>query len=120
DTFKPNSDCWSMLDQVAADHVLSRKELNGMLRDTLEVGRASDITRLASVVFDDAAMVQFAALMKDPQKWLSGRQKPKPGTDTELFTIALSRLARSDDRIQAAQRVQDQWAHAVPKADMEW
>ncbi|WP_417251769.1 transglycosylase SLT domain-containing protein [Castellaniella sp.] len=120
DTFKPNSDCWSMLDQVAADHVLSRKELNGMLRDTLEVGRASDITRLASVVFDDAAMVQFAALMKDPQKWLSGRQKPKSGTDTELFTIALSRLARSDDRVQAAQRVQDQWAHAVPKADMEW
>ncbi|HET8596997.1 MAG TPA: transglycosylase SLT domain-containing protein [Castellaniella sp.] len=120
DVFKPNADCWSLLDQVAADHVLSRKELNGLLRDTLEAGRASDITRLASVVFDDAAMVQFAALMKDPRKWLESRAKPRSGTDFELLAIALARLARSDDRAEAAGYIQDHWAKTLPKADMQW
>lgn len=120
DAFKPNSDCWELLDQVAADHVLSRKELNGLLRDTMEAGKTADINRLASVVFDDAAMVQFAALMKDPRKWLGSRSKPRSTTEFELTTLALARLARSDDRPEAARYVQDQWAAVMPKADMQW
>ncbi|MGB6243245.1 MAG: transglycosylase SLT domain-containing protein [Castellaniella sp.] len=120
DVFKPNADCWELLDQAAADHVLSRKEWNGLLRDTMESGRAGDITRLASVVFDDAAMVQFAALMKDPRKWLAARSKPRSTTDLELTSIALSRLARSDDRVEAARYVQEHWAGVMPKADMQW
>lgn len=120
EVFKPNSDCWGMLDQVNADHVLSRKELNGLLRDTLESGKASDINRMASVVFDDSAMVQFAALMKNPRKWLEARPQPKAGVDVELVTAALARLARSDDRAEAAQYVQSQWASRVPKADIQW
>nr|WP_323018391.1 transglycosylase SLT domain-containing protein [Castellaniella sp.] len=120
DVFKPNADCWELLDQAAADHVLSRKEWNGLLRDTMESGKAADINRLASVAFDDAAMVQFAALMKDPRKWLAARAKPRSTTDFELTAIALSRLARSDDRAEAAQYIQAQWAAVMPKADLQW
>ncbi|WP_416232912.1 transglycosylase SLT domain-containing protein [Castellaniella sp.] len=120
DVFKPNSDCWELLDQAAADHVLSRKEWNGLLRDIMESSKTADINRLASVVFDDAAMVQFAALMKDPRKWLASRSKPRSTTDFELTALALSRLSRSDDRPEAAQYVQEHWAAIMPKADMQW
>ncbi|WP_323012095.1 transglycosylase SLT domain-containing protein [Castellaniella sp.] len=120
DAFAPNPDCWGLLDQAANDHVLSRNELNALLRNTMESGRANEINRMAAVVFDDDAMVQFAALMKNPRKWLESRSQPRPGTDTELAAIALSRLARSDDRLEAAKYVQDQWAARMPKADMEW
>ncbi len=120
DVFKPNTDCWSLLDQVNTDHVLSRKELNGLLRDTLESGKAGDISRMASVVFDDAAMVQFAALMKNPRKWLESRPQPHSATDFELDTVALSRLARSDDRLDAARYIQDRWARWMPKSDLQW
>lgn len=120
DVFKPNADCWSLLDQAEADHVLSRHELNTLLRNTMEPNRTADINRMASVVFDGAAMVQFSALMKNPRKWLESRPKPRPGTDTELAAIALSRLARSDDRAEAAAYVQAHWAAHMPKADMEW
>ncbi|MFT0533666.1 transglycosylase SLT domain-containing protein [Castellaniella hirudinis] len=120
DVFEPNADCWGLLDQVAADHVLSRNELNTLLRNILESGRSGDINRMAAVVFDEAAMVQFAALMKNPRQWLDARKALRPGTETELAAIALSRLARSDDRIEAAQYAQDRWASRMPKADMQW
>ena len=120
DVFQPNADCWDMLDQVAADHVLSRKELNGLLRDTLETGKQRDADRMAAIVFDAAGMVQYAALMKNPRQWLESRSQPRAGVDFELAAIALSRLARSDDRAEAAQFIQARWAGWMSKADMQW
>jgi len=120
DIFQPNADCWDLLDQVAADHVLSRKELNGLLRDTLETGKRGNADRMAGVVFDDAAMVQYAALMKNPRKWLESRSQPRSAVDFELMTIALSRLARADDRAEAARAIQERWAGWMPKADLQW
>ncbi len=120
DVFQPNADCWDMLDQVAADHVLSRKELNGLLRDILETGKQGNADRMAGVVFDDAAVVQYAALMKNPRKWLESRSQPRSTTDFELVAIALSRLAREDDRVEAARTIQARWAGWLPKADMQW
>ncbi len=120
DVFQPNADCWDLLDQVTADHILSRKELNGLLRDTLETGKQGNADRMAGVVFDEAAMVQYAALMKNPRKWLESRSQPRTGVDFELATIALSRLARSDDRPEAARFIQERWAGWMPKADLQW
>jgi len=120
DAFRPTADCWDMLDQVASDHVLSRKELNGLLRDILETGKQSHADRMAGVVFDDAAMVQYAALMKNPRKWLESRGQPRAAVDFELAAIALSRLARSDDRPEAARYIQEHWAGWMPKADLQW
>lgn len=119
-TWQANGDCWSMLDQVAADHVLSRKELNTMLRNELEIGKESVTKRLAAVVFDENAMVQYAALMKNPRKWLESRSQPRSQTDFELAAIALSRLARSEDRAEAAQYIRDKWAAWMPKHDLQW
>src|SRR5690606_35349261 len=93
DAFPPNDDCWDMLDQVAADHILSRKELNDLLRNTLENGKRRDADRLAGVVFDDTAMVQYAALMKNTRAWLESRKRPRAAVEFELAAIALSRLA---------------------------
>jgi len=118
--YQPNSDCWDLLDQLSADHVLSRKELNGLLRDTMEAGKAAQINRVAAAVFDDNGMVQFAALMKNPRRWLEARSQPRTTTDFELAELALARLARSDDRAEAAQYVQDHWARWIPAAEMQW
>ena len=118
--YRPNSDCWSLLDQLSADHVLSRKELNGLLRDTLEDGKASQANRVAATVFSDAGMVQFAAIMKDPRRWLESHTQPRAAEEFELTEIALSRLARSSDRDEAAQYIRANWATKVPKADLQW
>ncbi|GAA0779747.1 lytic transglycosylase domain-containing protein [Castellaniella ginsengisoli] len=120
DVFQPNADCWDLLDQAAADHVLSRKELNGLLRDILETGKQGHADRMAGVVFDDTAVVQYAALMKNPRKWLESRGQPRAAVDFELAAIALSRLARSDDRAEAARYIQERWAGWMPKADLQW
>ncbi|HEX7386354.1 MAG TPA: transglycosylase SLT domain-containing protein [Castellaniella sp.] len=118
--YQPNSDCWSLLDQLSADHVLSRKELNGLLRDTLESGKTAQINRVAAAVFSDAGMVQFAALMKDPRRWLESHDQPRGSEGFELAEIALSRLARSSDRDEAAQYIRSNWAKKIPPADLQW
>lgn len=120
DAFRYNTDCFALLDQAAADHVLDRKELNGLLRDTLETGKQRNAGRVAGVVFDDAAMVQYAALMKNPRKWLESRDQPRAGVDVELAAIALSRLARADDRPEAARYIQQRWVGWMPKSDLQW
>lgn len=118
--YQPNSDCWDMLDQVVEDHVLSRNQLATLLRDTLETGREAHARRVAAIVFDTPAMVQYAALMKNPRRWLENQSKPRTQVQMELVTIALSRLAREDDREAAARDIEKRWATFVPKADLEW
>ncbi len=120
EVYRPNSDCWDMLDQVVEDHVLSRNQLATLLRDTLETGKEAHARRVAAIVFDTPAMVQYAALMKNPRKWLQNQSKPRTRIQTELTAIALSRLAREDDRAAAARDVEGRWAGFVPKADLEW
>lgn len=118
--YKPNSDCWDMLDQVVADHILSHKEQVSLLRDTLETGKESVSNRVAAVVLDTQGMVHYSALMKNPRKWLDARSQPRTPAEFELAALALSRLARTDDRAAAAKYVQDHWVKWMPKADMEW
>lgn len=118
--YRPNSDCWDMLDQMAADHVLSRKEQAHLLRDTLETGKEAYSNRIAAIVLDAPGMVEYAALMKNPRKWLDARSQPRSPVEFELAALALSRLARTDDRAAAAKYVQDHWVRWMPKADMEW
>ncbi len=118
--FKPNQDCWSMLDQVVADGVLSRAELVGLLRASLETGKQAQADRMAGVVFDDQAVVQYAALMKNPRKWLDAHPQPKHAVDFELTAIALARLARGQERAQAANYVDRHWAKKIPAADLQW
>jgi soluble lytic murein transglycosylase len=118
--FSPNSACWSMLDEFYSSKIVGWKHLEPLLRATLETSKTGDAQRLAAVMFDASEMVSYAALMKDPKKWLAGRKPPKTRADTELVTIALSRLARGNQREVNASYIESQWANAIPKSNMEW
>ncbi|MGB6104072.1 MAG: transglycosylase SLT domain-containing protein [Pusillimonas sp.] len=120
DAFQPNSACWSMLDQFESSKIVGWKELEPLLRATLETSKTGNAQRLAAVMFDGADMVHYAALMKDPKKWLAGRKPPRTRAETELVTIALSRLAYGKQREANASYIQSQWAKAIPKENIEW
>ncbi|RTZ45693.1 lytic transglycosylase domain-containing protein [Candidimonas sp. SYP-B2681] len=118
--FKPNRACWGMLDELENSKIIGWKELEPLLRATLETNKAGDAQRLAAVMFDAADMVHYAAIMKDPRKWLTNRAAPKNRVDTELVTIALSRLAYGKSRSENAAYVDSNWAKAMPKSHIEW
>lgn len=118
--FSPNRSCWTMLDQFAVSDVVTWDDLSFELRAILETSRTSNAQRLAAIMFDGSEMVHYAALMKDPKKWLSGRKAPTGRAETELVTIALSRLARGDGRDANATYIESQWADAIPEKNLEW
>lgn len=118
--FQPNRACWTMLDQFAASNVVGWDALSFELRAILETSKTGNAQRLAAIMFDGAQMVQYAALMKDPKKWLTGRSAPVGKADTELVTIALSRLARGSERAANAAYIEKTWASALPKQNLEW
>jgi soluble lytic murein transglycosylase len=120
DAFQPNSACWTMLDQLTESKVVARKDLEQLLRATLETNKAANAQRLAAVLFDGAGMVQYAALMKNPRKWLEGRKAPRSNADVELTTIALSRLAYGDKRDDNARYIEQHWSKSLPKDNMHW
>lgn len=118
--FQPNRSCWSMLDQLENSNVVGWKELEPLLRATLETNKTGNAQRLAAIMFDTKDMVDYAALMKDPKKWLAGRKPPKSRTDTELVTLALSRMAYGKERSSNAAYVESTWSKAIPKSNIEW
>lgn len=120
DTFKPNRDCWSMLDGLASAKVVGWDQLEPALREILETNKIGNARRMAALMFDGREMADFNAIMKNPKRWLSRQKKPEGRAQTELVTIALSRMAYGDDRIPNAGYVQAQWAGRLPKSNMEW
>jgi len=120
DAFKPNSQCWSMMDQMAESKVVGWDQMLFELRTILETNKASHAQRMAAVMFSPAEMVQYAALMKNPRKWLDGRAAPSSKADIELVTVALSRLAYGDNRAENAAYVQSKWGNALPKDNIGW
>jgi soluble lytic murein transglycosylase len=120
EAFQPNRACWTMLDEFENSKVVGWKELEPLLRATLETSKTGNAQRLAAIMFDAGEMVQYAALMKNPKKWLTGRKHPKSRTDTELVTIALSRLAYGSEREQNAAYIEREWSKGIPKSNLEW
>jgi soluble lytic murein transglycosylase len=118
--FSPNRPCWTMLDEMAESKVVGWKDLQGMLRATLETNKTANAQRLAAIMFDGADMVHYAALMKNAKAWLASQKPPRSRAHTELVTLALSRLAYGKTREANAAYVQAEWAKAIPKSDMEW
>src|SRR5690606_13926916 len=96
------------------------KELQGLLRETLETSKSANSRRAGAIMFDGAEMRHYAAIMNNPRKWLEGRKAPKSRADTGLVTIALSRLAYGDKRESNSAYIERQWATAIPKADLQW
>lgn len=118
--FSPVSACWSLLDQLVESRVVGWKALQTELRGILETSKTGNAQRMAALMFDGAQMKSYAALMKDARKWLGTQKAPATREQRELVTLALSRLARSKDRLQAESYIEQNWASAVPKQDMQW
>lgn len=120
DAFAPTAACWSMMDQLAAAQVVSRDQLIFELRAILETNKTQTAQRMAAIVFDGAQMTQYAALMKNPKQWLTQRGKPATAADIDLAAIALSRLARSDDRGAQVAWMEQKWAGWLPPEHLQW
>lgn len=120
DNFEPNRTCWSMLDQMQGTGVVGWKELEPALRAILETNKSGNAQRMAAIMFTPREMVDYAAIMKNPKKWLTGRGAPTDRAQIELVTIALSRLAYGDARQANAGYVQNEWANRIPKDNIQW
>src|SRR3546814_560309 len=109
-----------MVDEFHGSKIVGWKEREPLLRATLETSKTGNAQRLAAFRCDGSDMVQNAALMKNPKKWLTGRKPPKSRTDTELVTIALSRLAYGSQREENAAYIEREWSKAIPKSNLQW
>jgi len=118
--FQPGAACWSMLERLAADKVVTWDALRTQLRAILETSQNADARRMAAFMFNAREMRSYAALMKDPRKWLAGRKAPAGRAETELVTLALSRMAREDNRAAAAEFVEKSWAKWIPAEHLQW
>lgn len=118
--FSPVSACWSMLDQLVEDNVVGWSALQTQLRGILETTKTGDAQRMAALMFDGSQMRAYAALIKSPRQWLATQKPPTTREGTELVALALSRLAREKDRLNAEAYVEKTWAASLPAQDMQW
>lgn len=118
--FAPGQSCWALLDQQVSAGVVGWKQLDPLLRATLETSKTGNAQRLAGYMFAPSEMSEYRALMKNARRWLASQKAPKSRGQIELVTLALSRLARGSDRPAAADYVNSQWSKSVPRADLQW
>ncbi|WP_255475081.1 lytic transglycosylase domain-containing protein [Pusillimonas sp. ANT_WB101] len=120
DAFKPVQACWVMLNQLSKSQVVGWDDIEPQLRAIVETNKTAVARRMASILFTPAEMTQYSAMMKSPKNWLSGRGAPATRAETEITTIALSRLAYGDQRDANAAYVESQWASRLPQQNIEW
>lgn len=117
--FKPIRSCWALFDQLVPNKVLGWSDIDPLMRAALEDGKTGDASHLASYLFDASEMRDYRALMKHARKWLDKQHRPQSRERIELVTLALSRLGRGD-RDKNAEYIEQHWARAIPKQDLEW
>lgn len=120
DAFSANRACWSMLDELASSQVVSPQDLRFQLRAILETAKNDQARRMAAILFNAAEMKQYTALMEAPRKWLARQSPPQSDAEIELVTLALSRLARSQDRAPEHAYLTKHWADKLPERNLEW
>ncbi|HLR29592.1 MAG TPA: transglycosylase SLT domain-containing protein [Paenalcaligenes sp.] len=118
--FRPNEVCWGLMDQLWADDALSWSQLQLMLRGALEQGKTTQARRTAAIMFNGKQMQDYTALMENPRRWLGQQSAPAGAQERELLTLALSRLARNDDRETQAKYIEERWQQALTPEDMDW
>ena len=119
DAFAPGAWCWTLYDQLVADHILGWRELEPQLRDAIEANRTNDARKFAAYLLDPAQLKAYDALIKDPMQWLVRQGPATDRVQTELVTIALARLARKDLDVGDAY-VRREWAGRLPKENLAW
>jgi len=118
--FQPGASCWTMLERLTERRVVRWDDLVPELRAILETSRRDDAQRVAALLFDSNALASYVALMRNPRQWLNQRAAPETRAQTELLTLALSRLAREEDRVASATFIEQRWAKHIPVANQQW
>lgn len=118
--FAPGVWCWSLYDDLVANHILGWNDLQPRLRDAIEDNKLADARKYAGYLFEPPEQKAYDAMIKDPMKWLVRQSKPpRTQAETELVTIALARLARGNLDVADAY-VRREWARALPRQDLAW
>lgn len=120
DEFTPNPVCWGLLDELWASNALDWSQWQQLLRAPLEQGKNVQARRVAAIIFDGRQMRDYTDLMENPQRWLARQSAPNSRAERELITLALSRLARNDDRYAQADYIREQWLPVMEATDMDW
>ncbi|MEZ2720296.1 transglycosylase SLT domain-containing protein [Paenalcaligenes hominis] len=118
--FVPGSTCWSLLDQLWAAKAVGFTEVRDLMRKALEQGKTSEARRYAAIIFDGKQMQDYTALMEAPRRWLDQQGQLQGQAHTELVSLALSRLARQNDRAAQAQYIEQKWGAQLSQADKDW
>ena len=118
--FRPGASCWTLLDQLWVDEAISFNEVRDLMRAALEQGNLNNARRIAAVLFDAKQMQAYTALMKSPRTWLNTNPSLNSPAEIELATIALSRLARENNRATQAQYIEQNWVNKLPASQMDW
>lgn len=118
--FVPGSTCWSLLDQLWEAKVVGFTDVRDLMRAALEQGKTSEARRYAAIIFDGKQMQDYTALMEAPRRWLDQQGQLQGQAHTELVSLALSRLARQNDRSAQAQYIEQKWAAQLPQANKDW
>ncbi|MGU9942673.1 transglycosylase SLT domain-containing protein [Bordetella avium] len=118
--FAAGGACWSLYDQLVADHTLGWDELLPQLRDAIEANRTADARRLVQYIFEPRDLKTYDLMMRDPMKWLVRQDKSPVGrNEKELVTLALARLARADVNV-ANSYLEREWAQHLPPSHLAW
>lgn len=118
--FRPGLSCWTALDQLWADEAISYEAVRDLMRGYLEQGQLKTARRVAAVLFDAKQMQAYTALMESPRAWLNRNPSLNGATNIELVTLALSRLARQNDRANQALYIEKNWKNKLPAEQMDW
>ena len=120
DTFAAGNACWSMVNRLAGDRVLSHETLSAMLLDLLEVNHLRSAERLAPLVFKGNDLNEYRALIKNPQQWLKMQTASQfKGDQALLVAIALSRVAR-DEPSDVVASLESHWDKRLPPDMAGW
>lgn len=118
--FTPNKDCWNLADQLVADGVWGWAEIQPQLRAAIEQDKTTDARKFAAYIFESKDQKAYAALMKNPMRWLTRQDHKRVGrNEKELTAIALARLGRNDLDV-ADSYLRREWSRNLTKTDMAW
>ncbi|AWB34557.1 hypothetical protein [Orrella marina] len=117
--FAPGQTCWSMMAQLVADGVLTRRQLTPMMLDALEINHTRTAERIASHIFDRAALQTYKNMMANPGRWVRAQKGRLTGDDALIAAMGLARMAR-DDLSGTAAYVGKSWQNRLPPELLAW
>lgn len=118
--FSPGSSCWTLLDQLWENKAITFNDVRDLMRAALEQGQTNNARRLAAIIFDARQMQAYTAIMQSPRNWLDKVETVSSPADIELVSLALSRLARENDRSAQAHYIEQNWSMRLPQDNLNW